>query len=95
MSDLKNEGQRLLRLAYPDRGDAAQLAREIGTPPSVVSRWLNGDQRPVTASRIFLWKRSGIPIESWDEPPKDDSDSPPTPLPQSSDSPSPDSPEAA
>lgn len=74
MSELKSEGQRLLREALKERGAAAELSRAVGVVPSVITRWLDGRQKPDTRNRIAIEEQKDIPLQSWDEAPKVDSD---------------------
>ena len=50
-------------------GSQQALANEIGIQPSVITRWRQGRQAPVTQSRIILSNRLRIPIGDWDLPP--------------------------
>lgn len=64
-----------LRLALAkQRGAAADLARDLDVDPSLVTRWGTGDRKPNTRQRVLLEDRFGIPLLSWDEAPKVDSD---------------------
>ena len=59
-------GERL-GAALSERGAAAQLAKELGVDPSLVTRWVQRTRRPNTAQRVHSEQKHGIPILDWDE----------------------------
>ena len=61
-------GQRQLRSLIEGGTSQGAIARSLGVARSVVTRWAQGRQAPITRYRLELQKVHGIPIEAWDEP---------------------------
>lgn len=57
----------LLTLLAP-YGARKRIAESIGVNPSLVTRWGQGRQSPVTRYRVALEREHGIPVMAWDEP---------------------------
>lgn len=64
-----NEGSRLLWAVIQKVGSQRALSVALGIGNGMVGRWLRGDQKPTTRTRILLADRYAIPIASWDESP--------------------------
>jgi transcriptional regulator with XRE-family HTH domain len=74
-----NRGAARLAELLAVRGQKANLSKEAGIDPSLITRWSKGEQKPKTAQRLALAERLEIDLSWWDEelvepPPIDDPD---------------------
>ena len=65
-----NRASQALQRLYPDRGSQVQLSKELQISQGHVSRLFRDERLPGTAVRKLFWKRKGIPMHWWDEPPE-------------------------
>ncbi len=63
-----NRGAEALKEALSERGSAVELARKLDVDPSVVSRWVSGQVKPVSKFRAEIEDEFGIGWRLWDEP---------------------------
>ena len=64
-----SKGQAQLKaIVDSDRGAQAKLARELSVASPVITRWVQGRQKPITRFRAELERLHGIPLLSWDQP---------------------------
>ena len=63
-----NKGQRALADLVAGGLSQGAIARSIGATRSLVTRWLQGRQKPTTRYRVLLERIHGIGLTWWDEP---------------------------
>ena len=71
LGDHFSEGARLLWAALTSRGwSQHDLCRALDMKPGTQSRWLYGDQRPGLVVAVKLHDLLAIPVETWNQAPK-------------------------
>ena len=72
-----SRGQELLLSVLHGGVSQGAVARKVGVARSVVTRWAQGRQAPMTRSRAVLESDFDIPILSWDQPAEAQESQPP------------------